>query len=44
MDVLIGWNADGAHLLFRSNRDRRGFDIYRMKPDGTDVTRVTNTR
>jgi Tol biopolymer transport system component len=44
MDVLIGWTADGTHLLFRSNRERRGFDIYRMKPDGTDVTRVTNTR
>ena len=44
MDVLIGWNAGGTHLLFRSNRDRRGYDIYRMRPDGADVTRVTTTR
>ena len=44
MDVLTGWTADGTHLLFRSNRDRRGYDIYRIRPDGTGVTRVTNTR
>lgn len=44
MDVPIGWKTDGTQLLFRSNRDRRGYDIYRMKADGTDVTRVTNTR
>jgi TolB protein len=43
MDVLIGWTHDGRHILFRSNRDRRGYDVYRMKPDGTDVTRVTTT-
>ncbi len=42
-DVLVGWTRDGAHILFRSSRDRTGFELYRMKPDGSDVVRLTKT-
>jgi Tol biopolymer transport system component len=43
-DTPVGWTRDGAYILFRSTRDRAANDIYRMKPDGSDVTRVTVTR
>jgi TolB protein len=42
-DYPPGWSADGAWILFRSTRDRAAHDVYRMKADGTEVTRVTNT-
>jgi hypothetical protein len=43
-------SPDGARLAvvrgvaFRSTRDRAANDIYRLKPDGSEVTRVTVTR
>jgi len=43
-DTVLGWTRDGVYILFRSTRDRAANDIYRMKPDGSDVTRVTVTR
>jgi len=43
-DTVLGWTRDGAYILFRSTRDRAANDIYRMRPDGSDVTRVTVTR
>ena len=43
-DIPVGWSRDGSLIYFRSTRDRRGADIYSIKPDGTGVTRVTTTR
>ena len=43
-DTPVGWTRDGAYILFRSTRDRVANDIYRMKPDGSEITRVTVTR
>ncbi len=42
-DAPLGWTRDGQFILFRSTRDRTLNDIYRMRPDGTGVVRVTNT-
>jgi Tol biopolymer transport system component len=43
-DAVVSWSRDGAYLYFRSTRDRAANDIYRMRPDGTGVTRVTVTK
>jgi TolB protein len=42
-DVPSGWTRDGQVIL-RSARDRpRFFELYRVKPDGTGLTRITTT-
>ena len=54
-DTFPMWSPDGSRLTFTSNREVtlsddpaappvRDFEIYTMKPDGTDVVRVTNSR
>jgi TolB protein len=43
-DLPLGWSGDGAFLYFRSTRDRAMNDIYRMRPDGSDLVRLTVTR
>jgi Tol biopolymer transport system component len=43
-DVPFGWSADGQSILFLSTRDRTARDVYRMKADGTGVTRITMTK
>lgn len=43
-DTPLGWSRDGAYLYVRSTRDRAMNDIYRIRPDGSDVIRVTTTR
>jgi hypothetical protein len=39
--ILPTWTPDGQNLIFVSGRDGNS-EIYRMNPDGTNVTRVTN--
>jgi TolB protein len=41
-EQVHGWTPDGQ-IVFRSTRDRPQYEIYRMKPDGTDVVRMTTT-
>ena len=37
-----GWSPDGTRIAFASNRATlKGFRLYVMQPDGTNVTRVT---
>ena len=43
-DVPFGWSADGQFIYFLSTRDRAGRDVYRMKADGSGVTRITASR
>jgi TolB protein len=43
-DTPAGWSPDGAWIYFRSSRDRGPGDIYRMRPDGSEVTRITTTQ
>ncbi|MDQ8165247.1 MAG: DUF6265 family protein [Gemmatimonadota bacterium] len=43
-DTPAGWTPDGRYILFRSTRDRAPGDIYKVRPDGSDVTRVTTTQ
>jgi len=35
------WSPDGRHIMFTSNRDA-DFDLYTVRPDGTDVRRLTH--
>ena len=41
-DAPLGWTRDGF-VVFRSTRDRPMGDIYKVKPDGTGLARITNT-
>lgn len=43
-DTPVAWSRDGAWLYFRSTRDRAMNDTYRIKIDGSGITRVTTTR
>ena len=47
------WAPDGLRIAFTGDRDRgnlrrgrlgRGFELYTMAPDGSDVVRLTNNR
>jgi TolB protein len=43
----VDWSPDGSFILFSSARDQDapGYDdIYAMRPDGSDVRRLTNQR
>jgi len=42
---MPGWSHDKKRILFSSDRDaeRRMYDLYTVKPDGSDVRRITNT-
>jgi Periplasmic component of the Tol biopolymer transport system len=36
------FNRDGSRIVFQSNRINNRNEIYSMKPDGTDITQLTN--
>ena len=40
-DNLPAWSPDGARILFTRKQDDN-FDIYTIKPDGTDLVRLTD--
>jgi hypothetical protein len=43
-DTPLGWTPDGQYILVRSTRDRAMNDIYRIKADGSEITRITITK
>jgi TolB protein len=38
------WSPDGKRVVFSSHRDNERLEIFTMDPDGTNVTRLTNTQ
>ncbi len=43
-DNLPGWSPDGRRILFTRKVDEANFDIFTIRPDGTDLLRVTTSR
>jgi Tol biopolymer transport system component len=43
-DNLPGWSPDGSRILFMRKMDATNFDIYTVRPDGTDLLRLTTSR
>src|SRR5262245_15989370 len=43
-DKLPGWSLDGSRILFTRRVDEVNFDIYTIRPDGSDLLRVTTSR
>jgi Tol biopolymer transport system component len=43
-DNLPGWSPDGSRILFTRKVDAVNFDIYTIRPDGTDLLRLTTSR
>ena len=46
-NITPSWSPDGEFIVFASNRDHLDqpnvFDIYTMKPDGSEIRRLTNS-
>ena len=40
-DAEEAWSPDGTHIAFSSSREDDNVDIYTMRSDGTDITRLT---
>jgi len=43
-DNLPGWSPDGSRILFTRKVDAVNFDIYTIRPDGSDLLRLTTNR
>ena len=41
LDNIPAWSPDGSRILFTRKQDNN-FDIYTIKPDGTDLKRLTD--
>lgn len=40
-NLLPAWSPDGRRIAFQSNRDGGAYEIYTVKPDGSDLRRLT---
>jgi Tol biopolymer transport system component len=43
-DNLPGWSPDGSRILFTRRLDTVNFDVFTIKPDGSDLLRLTTNR
>src|SRR5215510_13820391 len=43
-DNLPSWSPDGGRILFTRRVDAVNFDIYTIRPDGSDLLRLTTNR
>ena len=43
-DNLPGWSPDGGRILFTRRVDTVNFDIFTIRPDGSDLLRLTTNR
>jgi Tol biopolymer transport system component len=43
-DNLPGWSPDGGRILFTRRVDEVNFDVFTIRPDGSDLLRVTTSR
>jgi Tol biopolymer transport system component len=43
-DNLPGWSPDGSRILFTRGVDAVNFDIFTIRPDGSDLLRLTTNR
>ena len=44
LDNLPAWSPDGSRILFTRKVDEVNFDIFTIRPDGSDLLRVTSHR
>lgn len=42
MDNLPGWSPDGQRIVFTRKREDGNYDVYTIRPDGTDLFRCTD--
>jgi TolB protein len=42
-DIHPYWSHDGRHILFNSDRAVGRFQVYSVRPDGTDLKRLTDS-
>jgi Tol biopolymer transport system component len=42
-DNLPGWSPDGSRIVLTRRVDAVNFDVYTIKPDGTDLQRLTTS-
>ena len=44
LDNLPGWSPDGSRIVFTRKMDYENYDICTIRPDGTDLQRLTTSR
>ncbi|MFT4075735.1 MAG: hypothetical protein QM647_09420 [Asticcacaulis sp.] len=44
LDNMPGWSPDGTKIVFTRKSDYENYDVYTIKPDGTDLKRLTTFR
>ena len=44
LDNLPGWSPDGSRILFTRKVDEENYDVFTIRPDGSDLKRLTTHR